>query len=80
MNLKNFRVGYTDDFNHKAKNLRKKYPSFEADLRGLGASLAETPQQGTPIGKGCYKVRLAISSKMRGKFMVLSACKTAAAL
>ena len=30
-------------------------------------SLEERPVQGTPIGKDCYKIRLAISSKGTGK-------------
>jgi hypothetical protein len=37
------------------------------DRFALSKSLEETPIQGTPIGKGCYKIRLAISSKGKGK-------------
>ena len=33
----------------------------------MGKSLAESPQQGTPLGKSCYKIRLAIQSKVKGK-------------
>ena len=30
-------------------------------------ALKKDPQQGTPIGKNCFKIRIAISSKGRGK-------------
>lgn len=29
--------------------------------------LAENPQMGTPIGKDCYKIRVAVTSKGKGK-------------
>lgn len=29
--------------------------------------LKEKPEQGTPIGKGCFKIRIAIASKSKGK-------------
>jgi hypothetical protein len=32
-----------------------------------GVQLAEEPRQGTALGKGCYKVRMRIASKGRGK-------------
>ena len=30
-------------------------------------SLEENPQHGSPLGKDCYKIRLAITSKGKGK-------------
>lgn len=45
----------------------KKYASMRADLELLIASLEENPTQGTSLGKSCYKVRLAIKSKVKGK-------------
>ncbi|WP_460914340.1 hypothetical protein [Spirosoma areae] len=33
----------------------------------MSTSLKENPQQGEPLGKDCYKVRVAISSKQKGK-------------
>ncbi|MEZ0542854.1 hypothetical protein [Fibrella arboris] len=50
-----------------AKQLVKKYPSFKLDLEALITSLEENPQQGEPLGKDCFKVRLAISAKKKGK-------------
>ena len=49
------------------KRLSKKYPSFKTDLSILIASLQEQPQQGEPLGKDCFKIRLAISAKKKGK-------------
>jgi mRNA-degrading endonuclease RelE of RelBE toxin-antitoxin system len=49
------------------KRLSKKYPSLKNDIFELGESLKVTPIQGTFIGKNCYKIRLAIASKGRGK-------------
>lgn len=45
----------------------KKYLSLKEELRELGKSLSVTPQQGTGLGKSCYKIRLAIRSKGKGK-------------
>lgn len=49
------------------KRLSKKYRSLKDDVASLGMLLAEDAMIGTPIGKGCYKVRMAISSKGKGK-------------
>lgn len=49
------------------KRLAKKYRSFKADLSALFAALLEQPQQGEPLGRDCFKIRLAISAKGKGK-------------
>lgn len=54
-------------FDRQAKRLAKKYASLKADLRLLFDSLQENPTQGAALGKGCYKVRMAITSKKQGK-------------
>jgi hypothetical protein len=54
-------------FERHAKPLLKKYPSLQADLRELIRDLRERPDQGTPLGMGCYKIRLAITSKGKGR-------------
>ena len=54
-------------FDRQAKRLAKKYPSLKNDLRVLFDSLREEPTQGAALGKGCYKVRMAIASKRQGK-------------
>lgn len=45
----------------------KKYPSLKNELAELGSQLSEKPTLGTPLGNNCYKVRLAIASKGKGK-------------
>lgn len=62
-----FKVKTITVFDRQAKRLIKKFPSLKKELQTLIVALAEHPTQGTPIGNDCYKVRLAISSKGRGK-------------
>lgn len=57
----------TPNFEKDLKPLFKKYKSLKSDLEGLLESLKNEPMQGIPIGKNCYKIRLAISSKGKGK-------------
>ncbi|MCU0376480.1 MAG: type II toxin-antitoxin system RelE/ParE family toxin [Chitinophagaceae bacterium] len=54
-------------FEKQAKRLSKKYASLKKELLQLVQELKENPEQGTPIGKNCYKIRLAIASKNKGK-------------
>lgn len=54
-------------FDKQAKKLAKKYPSFKKDLTELLNSLSENPGQGTALGNNFYKIRLAITSKGKGK-------------
>ena len=49
------------------KRLLKKYPSITSDFENLLDNLEENPLQGAPLGKDCYKVRMAIASKNQGK-------------
>ncbi|MFN0173590.1 MAG: type II toxin-antitoxin system RelE/ParE family toxin [Saprospiraceae bacterium] len=57
----------TPNFEREFKQLRKKYPSLSADLLQLTESLQENPELGVSLGQGCFKIRLAIRSKGRGK-------------
>lgn len=54
-------------FNKEFKKLCKKHKSAKNDLITFVENLQETPIQGTPIGNDCYKIRIAISSKGKGK-------------
>jgi len=63
----NFEVEVTFYFKKQAKRLAKKYPSLPSELRELISSLEKSPTQGTMIGRGCYKNRLSIASKSKGK-------------
>lgn len=62
-----FNVVSIKSFDKQAKRLSKKFSSFKRDLLGLISSLEESPFQGTSIGHHCYKIRLAIGSKGKGK-------------
>lgn len=54
-------------FERQTKRLVKKYPSLKTELLNLVVSLKEKPEQGLPIGRSCYKIRIAIASKGKGK-------------
>jgi mRNA-degrading endonuclease RelE of RelBE toxin-antitoxin system len=55
------------NFERDAKALLKKYASLRQELARLGEELQENPTLGTPLGQDCYKIRLAIKSKGKGK-------------
>lgn len=61
------KVKSTHDFKRELKNLSKRHRSIYDDFEQLLTSLADDPIQGTPIGQSCYKIRLQISSKGKGK-------------
>jgi len=63
----NFNVYPTPDFKKFFKKLYKKYPSLKADLQELINTLTEKPDTGINLGHSVYKIRLAISSKGKGK-------------
>jgi mRNA-degrading endonuclease RelE of RelBE toxin-antitoxin system len=62
-----FKVIATSQFEKKLKRLSKKYKSLPDDLAPIIKKLAQDPALGVPIGKNCYKIRIAISSKSKGK-------------
>jgi mRNA-degrading endonuclease RelE of RelBE toxin-antitoxin system len=54
-------------FRKELKKLAKKYPSLKVEFATLIKSLETNPEQGTALGKNCYKIRLSIKSKSKGK-------------
>ena len=62
-----YKVKFIPKFEKELKRLGKKYPSLKTDFAQLLSTLKQEPAQGTPLGKDCYKVRLAIASKGKGK-------------
>lgn len=54
-------------FKRELKKLAKKYPSLKSEFTSLIRTLETKPKQGTSLGKNCYKIRLAIKSKGKGK-------------
>lgn len=57
----------TSNFRKKAKRLIKKYHSLKGELADLAKQLAKNPDSGTPLGSDCYKIRIAVKSKGKGK-------------
>lgn len=54
-------------FDKEFKRLSKKYHSLKQEFITLVQQLKEEPEMGTPLGNNCYKIRLAIASKNKGK-------------
>ena len=63
----NFDVEVTSYFKKQAKRLIKKYPSLKGEVDSFISTLTINPEQGTSLGRGCFKIRLAITSKGKGK-------------
>lgn len=62
-----YRVKTIEVFERQAKRLIKKYPSLKSELSKLVTELKDSPGKGTSIGQNCFKIRLAIKSKGKGK-------------
>lgn len=62
-----YKVSTIADFDKQLKRLSKKYPSLKSELIELVNELQVVPNRGTSLGNECYKIRLAISSKSKGK-------------
>ena len=62
-----FKVKTISVFERQAKRLMKKFPSLKKEIRTPISELKEGPEKGTSIGHNCYKIRLAIASKGKGK-------------
>lgn len=62
-----YKILLTDNFLKEFKPLIKKYRGIDKDLSIFQVSLEENPDQGTALGKDCYKIRMAISAKNKGK-------------
>lgn len=54
-------------FDKQVKALAKKYPSLKKDLKALFDELETNPMAGTLLFDEVYKIRMAISSKNKGK-------------
>ncbi len=63
----NFSVQSILPFEKQLKRLSKKYPSLKKDILLLIEELEINPVKGTPLGNNFYKVRMAITSKGKGK-------------
>jgi mRNA-degrading endonuclease RelE of RelBE toxin-antitoxin system len=63
----NFKILPTRRFEKELKRLVKKFPSLKKEYSSLIDTLLKNPENGSPIGKHCFKIRLAIASKGKGK-------------
>ena len=63
----NYNIKSLPKFDKNLKALSKKYPSLKAEFIELVNSLKKNPTQGISLGNNCYKIRLAIASKGKGK-------------
>ena len=61
------KVRMSEDFRTAYKRLKKRHKSLEYDFEQLLLSLLQDPYQGVELEGGTRKVRLAITSKGRGK-------------
>jgi mRNA-degrading endonuclease RelE of RelBE toxin-antitoxin system len=63
----NYRIIATHRFEKEIKRLAKKFPSLKSEFTLLLNEIEEKPGTGVFIGNGCYKIRIAIGSKGKGK-------------
>lgn len=54
-------------FDKQFRRLAKKYPSLKNEFAELLESLEQEPEQGINLGNNCFKIRIAIASKGKGK-------------
>lgn len=63
----NFDIIPTPDFERAFKALAKRHRSLKQDILDFTRSLQENPFQGDELSPGIRKIRMAITSKGRGK-------------
>lgn len=63
----NFSIIPSDRFKREIKRLLKKFPSLKQELSDLNIILESKPETGIPLGNSCYKIRIAVKSKGKGK-------------
>ena len=62
-----FNIFFIPPFDKQLKRLAKKYPSLKKEFAELLERLEQQPEQGTKLGNNCYKIRISIASKGKGK-------------
>ena len=60
-------VRLSEDFKVAYKRLKKRHKSLQTDFENLLASLLVNPEQGVELAYGVRKIRLALTSKGRGR-------------
>lgn len=54
-------------FKREFKKLAKRFPSLKSDFSALLEHLQQNLRQGKLLGDNCYKIRMAVTSKGKGK-------------
>lgn len=54
-------------FDRQLKRLVKKYPSLKVEYANLIDDLETNPEKGIALRNNCYKIRMSIASKAKGK-------------
>ena len=68
ISLTSFKIFPTSIFIDQAKKLARKYPQIKKDFEELANQLKKDPTTGNDsLGKDCYKVRMEITGKPKGK-------------
>jgi mRNA-degrading endonuclease RelE of RelBE toxin-antitoxin system len=62
-----YKIETIPNFDKELKRLAKKYNSVKTDIISLTEELLINPQTGTALGNNCYKIRMPITSKGKGK-------------
>lgn len=63
----NYNLVISDEYHKNLKDIAKKHRSIRKDVEKLYDTLEKNPRQGDLIGENIYKIRLAITSKSKGK-------------
>ena len=61
-----YEVRTISSFEKEFKKLHKKYPLVKFRSAFPHKRIRKNPQQGTPLGKDFFKIRLAVTSKGKG--------------
>lgn len=62
-----YKVFTIPPFDKQLKRLARKYPSLKKEYASLIDKLELSPTAGSALGNNCYKIRLAVASKGKGK-------------
>ena len=62
-----YKIKSTRQFDKELKRIASKYPSLKSDFKNFLEEISTNPVTGTSLGNNCYKIRLAIASKGKGK-------------
>jgi len=62
-----YKILLTHRFEKELKRLVKKFPSLKNEFAELINQLLKNPETGIPLSRDCYKIRISINSKGKGK-------------